>query len=364
MPAANPGTGPWRTAPAPEVPAADFANLTGLAFAGPSRGWASGFTLAPAAGAPFEPLLAAWNGRRWRTVPVHTGTVGGRLDGLAARSASDAWAVGGKQSNVATHQPLTVHWNGRRWSVVPAAGVPGNLYPALLGVAVRSASDAWAVGEEEGSMGLVRPLIEHWDGRRWRLAQVPNAGPEVALTGVAFAGTQAWAVGSSLSNSRRPVVLRWTGHSWAVAAVPLSKKGVVQLQSVTAVNPKDVWAVGYVIVAGEGRRPYALHWNGSHWAAVAVPDRGPAADDSQLMSVAAIGRGRLAAVGYESGLSGGAPLYGTWNGRAWSIRLGPLNKHYAELNAVAFDGRQAIWAVGSVEPQQVFRPMVQVNTGR
>jgi hypothetical protein len=348
--------------PGPGVPAADSANLTAVAMASPSLGWASGFTLASSAqNAPFEPLLAAWDGRRWRAVPVGIAAAqGGRLDGLAVRSVSDAWAVGAAFS-AGQEQPLALHWNGRRWALVPAAGVPGYRFASLLSVAVRSASDAWAVGEEENSQGVLRPLIEHWDGHRWRLAQAPDAGPQVGLDGVAVTGGQAWAVGTPFINSRRPVVLRWTGRAWVVAAAPESS-GDVALLGVTAVNSHDAWAVGTVTVAGGPYRVYTLHWDGRRWAAAGVGDRGPAGDDRQFQSVAAIGGGRLAAVGTDQGPAGGGAVYGVWNGRAWSVSLGPLGQHGTELNAVAFDGRHAIWAVGSVSLSQLtFRPVVQVN---
>ena len=236
--------------PGPDVPAADSANLTAVAMASPSVGWASGFTLANSPqNAPSEPLLAAWNGHHWRAVPVGIGAAkGGRLDGLAVRSASDAWAVGAAFS-AGQEQPLAVHWNGRRWSLVPAAGVPGYRFARLLSVAARSASDAWAVGEEENSQAVLRPLIEHWDGHRRRLTQAPDAGPQVALDGVAVTGSQARAVGTPFLNSRRPVVLRWTGHAWVVAAAP-EASGDVALGGVTAVNSHDAWAVGTVTVAG------------------------------------------------------------------------------------------------------------------
>src|SRR5258708_37803524 len=75
----------WRTVPGPAVPAWDSANLTALAMSGPSLGWAAGFTLDNREkNAPFEPLLATWNGRAWRRVRLRLG-VAGRLDGLAAR---------------------------------------------------------------------------------------------------------------------------------------------------------------------------------------------------------------------------------------------------------------------------------------
>jgi hypothetical protein len=183
--AGEPGTGAWRTVPGPAVQVSDSANLTALAMAGPSLGWAAGFTLPNTVqNAPFGPLLGTWNGHRWRTIRVSIGAAtGGRLDGLAARSATDAWAVGSAYTSDTTGQPLTEHWDGRRWTRVPAPAVAGWPYSSLLGVGVHSDRDAWAVGEAE-KPGAVRPFIEHWNGRQWRLVPVPDVGPDVALGGV------------------------------------------------------------------------------------------------------------------------------------------------------------------------------------
>ena len=350
--------------PGPAVVSSDSANLTALAMAGPSLGWASGFTLSNTSqDSPFEPLLSAWNGHQWRTVRVAVGTAGGRFDGLAAQSATDAWAVGSAYAgNGATGQPLTEHWNGRRWTRVPAPGVKGSPYSFLLGVAVHSAGDAWAVGEAPALSGTVSPFIEHWDGRRWRLAPVPDVGPNVSLAGVTVAADgQAWAVGVPFKNSRRPLVLRWTGHAWVVAPTP-EASGDVMLDGVTAVSPDDVWAVGTVSVDGGPYRPYATHWNGRRWTAVSVPDRGPASDDRQFQSVTSLGGGRLAAVGTDLGTTGGGALYGIFDGRAWSVSLGPRSSQSKDLNAVAYDGRHAVWAVGSlILSEQTFAPVVMVN---
>jgi hypothetical protein len=47
------------------------------------------------------------------------------------------------------------------------------------GVAAHSATDAWAVGEADSvTKPVVRPVIEHWDGRRWRLMARRAPGPE------------------------------------------------------------------------------------------------------------------------------------------------------------------------------------------
>jgi putative transposase len=185
---------PWRTAPGPAIPASESPALGALAMAGPSRGWAAGFTLAVGSGSPrFGPLLAAWNGRTWRRVMLRLGVASSRLDGLAARSATDAWAVGSVSAwpKDTSAQPLILHWNGRRWARVPAAPVPGYAYVVLLSVAARSATDAWAVGEAQPATSLeLHPVIEHWNGRRWRLMNNPEVPAGTALYFVREVGSR------------------------------------------------------------------------------------------------------------------------------------------------------------------------------
>jgi hypothetical protein len=189
--AAAAGWRPWRTVPGPAIPAPESPTLDALAMAGPSRGWAAGFTLAVGNGPPrFGPLLAAWDGRTWLRVVPRLGVASSRLDGLAARSATDAWAVGSVSAwpKDTSAQPLILHWNGRRWARVPAAPVPGYAYVELLSVAARSATDAWAVGEAQPATSLeLHPVIEHWNGRRWRLMNNPEVPAGTALTSVTVA---------------------------------------------------------------------------------------------------------------------------------------------------------------------------------
>jgi hypothetical protein len=71
-----------------------------------------------------------------RLVPAFEGF----LDGVAATSASNAWAVGDDASNT-----LIVHWNGSAWKKVPAPN-PDPRNDTLAAVSAASASDIWAVG--------------------------------------------------------------------------------------------------------------------------------------------------------------------------------------------------------------------------
>ena len=65
-------------------------------------------------------------------------------------------------------------WDGTSWSVVPSPN-PGTSN-SLGGVAAISSTDAWAVGYwlTGPHMLISRTLIEHWDGRRWRIVPSPS----------------------------------------------------------------------------------------------------------------------------------------------------------------------------------------------
>ena len=125
----------------------------------------------------------------------------GALRGVAATSATNAWAVGFTGSKT-----LLVHWNGRTWAQVPSPG------GALYGVAATSAGNAWAVGSTANSKGL----IERWNGRAW--TQVPSAAPAGSVFyGVAAVSARSvWVVGATGSGDgpTKTLVLRWNGATW------------------------------------------------------------------------------------------------------------------------------------------------------
>jgi hypothetical protein len=232
---------------------------------------------------------------------------------------------------------------------------------SLLGVAAHSSTDAWAVGEAQRAAkpGLI-PVIEHWNGHRWTLMADPPVPPMTALSGVAVAANgEAWAVGVPFIDTGHGVVLRWTGRRWVTASTPKTG-GAVGLTGVTAVSPSNVWVVGSSSIENGPFSPYALHWDGHRWTSVAVPHKGEGSADWEFESVTSIGHGYLVAVGSDNtGVPPGRAVYGVWNGRAWSVNTGP---HITQLNAVSYDGRHAVWAVGSVQTSgQAFQPVVQVN---
>jgi hypothetical protein len=344
----------WHTVPGPAVPAGDSGNLVGVSMPGPASGWAVGFTLPDSPRGNFHPLLARWDGRRWQATRPPAGIGAGRLDGIAALSASNAWAVGAAIDANNDSTPLIIQWNGHRWARVRAAPVPGYADTELLGVAATSSSNAWAVGEAENTAMRLRTVTEHWNGRTWTLVPSPSAGTQSALSGVAAIHGQAWAVGGSFARTSRPFVVHWTGRAWQRVATPRASN--VELNGVAVVIPNQVWAVGAIFRNGL-RRPYALRWNGGAWRSVPVPP-GPARLGRELTSVTGLsGGGRLAAVGDTLGPSTTGALHAGWNGRRWSVTAGPLNG--TSLAAVTTDGH-TLWAVGAKDQSASrFVPLVQ-----
>src|SRR5262249_19259213 len=137
------------------------------------------------------------------------------LSGAAATSASNAWAVGSYDSGTGRNAGLIERWNGTSWKQVPSPN-PGSVNNDLFGVAAASATSAWAVGFYSGSTGANRTLIERWNGKTWKQVPSPNPGASVRrLTSVAAtSATNAWAVGFYSSGTGRdpPLVGRWNGE--------------------------------------------------------------------------------------------------------------------------------------------------------
>src|SRR5438552_107329 len=112
------------------------------------------------------------------------------FNAVSALTSSEAWAVGAYAESGL--QPLMEHWDGARWRERhgPQLGAPSK----LDGVWSRSKSDVWAVGTQEGASQLT--LIEHWDGTSWSVSDSPSPGSSNWLEAVSgSSSTDVWAVG-------------------------------------------------------------------------------------------------------------------------------------------------------------------------
>jgi hypothetical protein len=265
-------------------------------------------------------------------------SISGTLSGVAARSASDAWAVG--YSGSVSTKPLIVRWNGAAWKQAPSPALANS---TLSGVAATSATNAWAVGQT----GAGKALIERWNGTAWAQVSSPASGTSSSLSGVAaVSATSAWAVGytfASTGGSPKTLILRWNGTAWKQVPSP-TPAGGGGLFGVAADSADSAWAVGFT---GADTKTLILRWNGATWKQ--VPSPSPEAPNPDVLSgVAGGAAGRAWAVGCTdcatpSGFNG--PLIEGWNGKAWAATPG-VGATGGILAGVAAISATSAWAVG------------------
>lgn len=215
--------------------------LSDVDFVSKNLGWAVG----------SSGNIQQWNGAVWTEI-TRTQTA---LNDLGIVSAADIWAVGGgggyecRGEGYIDHCSSIVHWDGSQWSEVPNPAT----YP-LMGVAMLSATDGWAVGNTQTSNcagGGQCSILLHWDVSQWISVTSPVAA---GLNAIAFSSaTDGWIVGDFGH------ILRWNGASWA----PVSSPTDSNLYGITMLSPTQGWIVG-----GYGT---ILSWDGTHWEALDSP---------------------------------------------------------------------------------------------
>jgi hypothetical protein len=305
-------------------------------------------------------LIVHWNGSTWKQVPSPNNGGVDILSAVAATSASDAWAVGGEStSSDPSGVTLIVHWNGSAWKQVPSPSPNSPNGDTLTGVAATSATNAWAVGESNLN-GRPQPLILHWNGTAWKQVPSPNPpGFANSLNGVAAtSASNAWAAGSYATTTNpegQPLILHWNGTTWKQVPSPNpNSKGANNLAGVAATSATSAWAAGWL---GNGDT-LIVGWNGSAWKQVPSPTP-PSETGDLLHGVAATSASNAWAVGNITVKSSAGPfipntLIVRWNGTAWQRvpSPNPNTKDGDFLHAVAASSASDAWAVGGTDTPQ------------
>jgi hypothetical protein len=177
-------------------------------------------------GAALHSLVMHWEGAIWREVP--TPDIG-PLTAVSVAPAGQVWAIGSSTSDV-------LHFDGATWSVVPTNAPDGS---RLNGLAAVGPSDVWIVGSRPGGA-----LIERWNGLAWQTIEAPGtAGVNASLAAVSgSSATNVWAVGSDGNGA---LVYTWDGTRWsqppALGEGRLGETGSIALWAVAAISPTKVW---------------------------------------------------------------------------------------------------------------------------
>lgn len=131
---------------------------------------------------------------------------------------------------------------------------------------------AWHYVDEDGESAT---LIEHWDGTTWSAVTSVNPGQHSnRLNAVTAIGPKnVWAVGSTDAG----LVEHWNGEGWTV--VPSSDPGncTNAITTISADSATDAWAVGTYADGDEPdlERSLILPWDGTSWTISKDPSVAP-----------------------------------------------------------------------------------------
>ena len=114
-------------------------------------------------------MTSRWNGKSWSNVPVPVPSPFG-AGGEIAAAGGLAWASGQYckarcAGDSAVIAPLLMRWTGKKWQVT-ANPLPQQADVGVGGLAVTSATNAWAVGTIEEAPDN-KTYILHWNGKSW-----------------------------------------------------------------------------------------------------------------------------------------------------------------------------------------------------
>ena len=297
------------------------------------------------------PYLVRWNGAAWTTVTDAPGLTPGRIaSAVAVAAPSTALVVGtqqGEQSPIPEYtndRPWLLQWSGTAWREV---NVPGMVVPRnrLNGVAAVSPTDVWAVGNYQDVTDEYTPaLLLHWDGQAWTRFDLPHFDwtSDILVSAAALSSTDVWAVGG-LDDRDTPLAVHWNGVQWTRSPLPPLSRF---LNAVAARASDDVWAVGYNNDTAYDQ-PLIVHWDGNVWATRPAPSL--TSGDATLLDVAPLARDNVWAVGWETDLVSDQqrPLILHWDGGRWSQLPAPTDPAGdVTLACVTASAPDNVWAMG------------------
>ena len=285
-------------------------------------------------GADYHSVMAHWTGDR---LTLTQGPKGHSLDGIAAVSPANVWAVGGDSHGRA----LIEHWNGARWRRLSTP--PGVRW--LSSIVMQSRSSGWAVGESSDE----RPLALRWNGRSWKkliLLRRPHGGQLRAVAGAS--AHEIWAVGykggEHMITTMDAFAVYWNGRRWRVVPAPTRDDSDIgyasndEIDGVAVVSPREAWAIHSGTVRSDFQR-----WDGRRWRVVRVLPPG-----SLLADITAVSARNVWAVGPSSySEREQRPLLAHWNGTSWKVQHLAAGQPRRSLMSVSALSASDIWAVGT-----------------
>ena len=300
------------------------------------------------------------NTRSWSDVSP-SGTTYDTIYSMAASSTTNIWAAGIEKGSSA-RMPVTYHNTGSGWTKYLPSPQSYTSHHALNGIATSSSSDAWTVGQYAGSNSQLT-LAYHWTGSSWGNAVTSDNpapdGNDNVLNGVAYAGTDVFAVGYyHTSSGNQPLVEKYVTSpstklaQQTIASLP-SGCTTGQLNSVSFSSSTNGWAVGKAYCS-PNTVWLVYHYDGTNWNVTV------SSTASQLNSVTAVSDNEAWAVGTKGTYPSTSPYilhYTAANG--WAEDTSFSSSYYptsASLNSIGSDSSTDVWIVGAYSNGTIIVP--------
>lgn len=242
------------------------------------------------------------------------------LSAVDALGPNDVWAVGVRGSG--DGRPVVEHYDGHRWRGV-GTGLLGR--GGLSDVAAISPYDIWAAGPTDapGHGG-----VSHWNGRRW--ARVPLPKVVYSVTALSVADGAVWLLAGD--DNGWTMALQFTGRRWQIRRTGLPRlyagnPGNGSGFDIAMVSRRDGWIVGSGLATSGADQSFVTRWNGHIWKTIRVPSalRGEVGehDGESVQGVASVNASNVWAIAgaTSSGFVGWYTLH--WDGRRWDLARNP-----------------------------------------
>ena len=253
------------------------------------------------------------------------------LDGVSCSpsvvvtSATACVAVGSYITAKGAERPLIEKWDGATWRVASALADDRSLSSALVAVSCARATSCVAVGTTRATVkSFTMPLIERWDGTRWKImpSRSPGGAGGTYLNAVSCpTPTSCYAVGNYTTGASAGLSLveHWNGSQWTIMPSPNPKRATSTTLAGVSCTGGTCWAVGSYTTkpVGEPFFTVALQLQRGQWALVPTPNAN-GTQSSALNAVSCASVASCHAVGYWQ-RGAGAALVEHWNGARWTV---------------------------------------------
>lgn len=257
------------------------AELSAISMVSAREGWAVGqiLDLSHPATAP-QALIMRFQNCQWQqagqTIPA------AQLTAVAMASPTDGWAIGTSLTSVNTgsstawvdDRGLLLHYHNGVWQSV---AFPDSHAPSYAQIRMVSPTDGWML-ISEGKVHTTpytvafNDALYHYDGVRWSAQPLPFKTPSLDLSDLAAGSDDLWIVGFDPEEfGCCGVIARYHSGQWSTWRNLIGHSGLDTFGAVALSSPRNVWVFGaHRVNQTSDSTGVVLHYDGASWSQVTI----------------------------------------------------------------------------------------------